>query len=244
MIRNIDTTSNKHPKISIIIVTLNVCNLIQPCLNSIYKQRYPNIEIIVMDGGSTDGTVEILRTNKNELSYLNSENDNGIYHAMNKALEHITGDWVYFLGADDVLFDDFSTLAHKVNNPVFIYYANVFLNGKKFRGEISSYQHSKSAICHQAIIYPKQVFDNYRYNTRYRISADHELNMRCWKDKNFTFKYVDLVIANFNHTGISSKNLDLDLEKDKAKLIFKYHGFINWIRYSFRQLKGILFLKD
>lgn len=243
MLNNTDKTINKYPKISIIIVTLNVHNLIQNCLNSIYKQQYPKIEIIVIDGGSTDGTVEILRSNKNKLAHSSSEQDNGIYYAMNKGLEHISGDWVYFLGADDELFDEFSKLAFKVENPFLIYYANVLLNGKKFRGKISSYQHSKSAICHQAIIYPKEVFEKYRFNTRYRISADHELNMKCWKDKNFSFHYVDLVIANFNHTGISSKNLDQDLENDKAKLIFRYHGFINWLRYSFRLIKGVLFLK-
>jgi len=228
------------PKVSIIIVTLNVEDILQNCLDSIYRQQYPNIEIVIIDGKSSDRTVEIIQANSSKIAYWHSEKDAGIYYAMNTGLDKITGDWVYFLGADDVLFDDFSKLAYQLNDHSLIYYGNVLLDGQKFRGKISAYQHSKSAICHQAIIYPEEVFDKYRFNTKYRISADHELNMRAWSDKNFTFYYVDLTIANFNHTGVSSANIDRDLELDKAKVIFKNHGFINWARYMFRQLKGRL----
>ena len=228
-------------KISIVIVTLNAADTLQKCLDSIYKQRYPSIEIILMDGGSSDNTIEILKANSGKIAVWKSEKDGGVYEAMNKALGYVTGDWVYFLGADDELFDDFSELAFQLNDPSLIYYGNVLLDGKKFRGKVSAYQHSKSAICHQAIIYPRKVFDKYRFNIKYRISADHELNMRAWKDKDFTFHYVDLIIANYNHTGMSSLNIDKDLEKDKPKVILKNHGVINWIRYEIRLLKGRIF---
>ena len=228
-------------KISIVIVTLNAADTLQKCLDSIYKQRYPSIEIILMDGASSDNTIEILKANSDKIAVWKSEKDGGVYEAMNKALGYVTGDWVYFLGADDELFDDFSELAFQLNDPSLIYYGNVLLDGEKFRGKVSGYQHSKSAICHQAIIYPRKVFDKYRFNTKYRISADHELNMRAWKDKDFTFHYVDLIIANYNHTGMSSLNIDNDLEKDKPKVILKNHGVINWIRYEIRLLKGRIF---
>jgi len=228
-------------KISIVIVTLNAQDTLQKCLDSIYKQRYPSIEIILMDGRSTDNTVDILKANHEKITVWKSEKDGGVYEAMNKALDYVTGDWVYFLGADDELFDDFSEFAYRLKDPSLIYYGNVLLDGKKFRGKVSAYQHSKSAICHQAIIYPRKVFDKYRFNTKYRISADHELNMRAWKDKDFTFHYVDLIIANYNHTGMSSLNVDKDLEKDKPKVILKNHGLINWIRYEIRLLKGRIF---
>jgi glycosyltransferase involved in cell wall biosynthesis len=241
MTDNSSMSETNYPEVSIIIVTLNVEKVLQNCLDSIYSQQYPSIEIVIMDGGSTDGTIDILKANDTKISCWKTEKDEGIYYAMNKALDYVTGDWVYFLGADDVLFDDFSKLAYQLNDPSLIYYANVLREGNKFRGKVSAYQHSKSAISHQAIIYPKQVFDKYRYNTYYKISADHELNMRCWKDKNFTFHYVDLVIANFNHTGFSSLNIDQDIERNKANLIFKNHGFVNWARYAFRLLKGRIF---
>jgi glycosyltransferase involved in cell wall biosynthesis len=237
---NDHSSANIHPKVSVIIVTLNVDNVLQNCLDSIYRQQYPNIEIIIIDGKSSDRTVDIIKANSDKIAYWQSEKDSGVYYAMNIALDHITGDWIYFLGADDMVFDDFSTLAYQLSNHSLIYYGNVLMDGQKFRGRVSAYQHSKSAICHQAMIYPKEVFGKYRFNTKYRISADHELNMRAWKDKNFTFYYVDLIIANFNHTGLSSNNIDRDLEIDKAKVIFKNHGFLNWARYMFRLLKGRL----
>jgi glycosyltransferase involved in cell wall biosynthesis len=231
-------TDNKAlPKVSIIIVTLNVADTLQACLDSIYAQQYPNIEIVVMDAVSTDGTVDILKANDSKIASWRSEKDGGIYDAMNKALDYITGEWVYFLGADDVLFADYSKLAYQLADANTIYYANVLLRDKKYRGKVTAYQHAKGTICHQAMIYPKHVFDKYRFNTRYRISADHELNMRCWKDKTLNFYYVDLVIANFNHTGASSKP-DKVFLADHANLIRENHGFFPWLRFVIRQYRN------
>ncbi|MDB5089550.1 MAG: hypothetical protein JWR09_3544 [Mucilaginibacter sp.] len=235
---------NKLPfsKISIIIVTLNVETTLQNCLDSIYKQVYPSLEIIVMDGGSTDGTVNLLKANDAQISLWKSEKDNGIYDAMNKALDYVTGDWVYFLGADDVLFDDFSALAYQLKDHSVIYYGNVLMKGKKNKGEVKPYQHAKDNICHQAIIYPKEVFEKHKFNTIYKISADHVLNMQCWR--HFKFQYIDLIVADFNDTGVSSLNLDEKFEKDRARLILKYHGFMVYLRFAFRLLKMNLFPKN
>lgn len=231
-------TDNKAlPKISVIIVTLNVADTLQACLDSIYAQQYPNIEIVVMDAVSTDGTVDILKANDSKIALWRSEKDGGIYDAMNKALDYITGEWVYFLGADDVLFADYSNLAYQLADANTIYYANVLLRDKKYRGQVTAYQHAKGTICHQAMIYPRHVFNKYRFNTKYRLSADHELNMRCWKDKNLNFYYVDLTIANFNHTGASSKP-DKVFIADQPALIRKNHGFMLWLRFVIRQYRN------
>jgi glycosyltransferase involved in cell wall biosynthesis len=239
----LNKAESELPKLSIIIVTLNVAHYLQDALNSIYAQTYPNIEIVIMDGLSTDGTVDILKANDDKIALWRSEKDGGIYEAMNKALDYITGEWVYFLGADDVLFDDFSKLAYELKDQSVLYYANVMLKDIKYRGQVTAYMHAKSTICHQAMIYPKWVFDKYRFNTKYRISADHELNMRCWKDPNLHFKYFDLIIARFNHTGASSA-VDLVFEKDKADLIRENHGFKLWLRFVFRRFKGKLLRRE
>ncbi|MES2278321.1 MAG: glycosyltransferase family 2 protein [Bacteroidota bacterium] len=228
---------SQYPKVSIIIVTLNVADSLQPCLDSIYKQTYPNIEIVIMDGLSTDGTVDILKANDSRIACWRSEKDGGIYQAMNKGLDYITGDWVYFLGADDILYDDFSTLAYQLKDHSLIYYANVSYQGQKYRGEVTAYQHAKGAVCHQAIIYPKEVFTVHqlRFDPKYKISADHVLNMQCWRK--FRFVYVDLMIAFFNDTGVSTQYLDGAFERDKQKLIFKHHGFVTGMRYVIRLMK-------
>jgi glycosyltransferase involved in cell wall biosynthesis len=231
-------TANHHPpKISIIIVTYNAAATLQKCLDSIYAQTYPSLEIIVLDGASTDGTVAILEKNKDKIAYWKSEPDKGIYEAMNTALEHFTGEWVYFLGADDVLYPDFSAFAAQLKDHAHVYYGNVMFRGKKHRGEVSAYQHAKGAVCHQAVIYPKEIFTKkgMRFNTKYRIVADHELNMRCWRK--FPFRYLDYTIALFNDSGISSTKVDHVFKKDQLKLTFKYHGLITGIRYAIRLMK-------
>ena len=230
-------------KISIIIVTYNAGEHLQACLNSIRQQPFQNLEVVVADGGSTDNTVDILRSNEDVISTWISEKDDGIYDAMNKAIALATGDWFYFIGADDTLLPDFSNMAHQLKEPHTIYYGSVLAKGGKYLGFMSPYRQAKIGICHQAMIYPKFVFSKYKFDLAYHISADHHLNMKCWLDKSINFEFVDLIIANFNHTGISSLQKDKLFEKHKAALIFKYFGLSIWARFSFRKLKAKLLNK-
>ena len=227
-------------KISIIIVTYNAAKTLQKCLDSIYNQRYPNLEIIIIDGASTDGTVNILEENSSKIYFWLSEKDAGIYDAMNKALDYFTGSWVYFLGADDELLDDFSNLAFELEDTSSIYYGSVFCRGKKCSGYISRYYQAKVGMYHQSMIYPARVFQNHKYNLRYPISADYVLNMELAGDPDFKFVFKDYLVANFNHTGVSGQNGDEFLANDKSQLIRKNFGLILWARYRFRELKGDL----
>jgi len=223
--------------LSIIIVTYNAASTLQQCLDSIYAQSYKPIHIIVIDGNSTDGTVDILEQNQHHFKYWISEKDKGVYDAMNKALPHIDTRFVYFLGADDELLPAFSTFATEAAHNHTIYYANVLANNKVRLGHLTPYQMAKVGIYHQAMIYPKEVFDKYQYNLKYRISADYALNMQCYGDKQFSFVYKDLVIAKFNHTGLSGFGADEAFKQDKSNMILRYFGFKIWLKYTFRQLK-------
>jgi glycosyltransferase involved in cell wall biosynthesis len=228
------------PQINIVIVTYNAAATLQKCLDSIYSQQYPAIDIIIVDGKSTDSTVPIIQNNATKITFWKSEKDEGIYDAMNKALGHITGDWVYFLGADDELFPEFSAMAYELKDSSNIYYGSVLSNGKKQSGELSPYYMAKGGIYHQSIIYPKTVFEKYRFNTKYKIVADNVLNMQCYGDGAFKFVYKDYIIAHFNHQGVSGTNVDHVFEKDKSKLILGYFGIKIWTRYLFRLLKAML----
>jgi glycosyltransferase involved in cell wall biosynthesis len=221
--------------ISIIIVTFNAATTLQRCLDSIYRQRNIVAEIIIIDGNSTDATVDIIKANTEYLYYWESNKDNGIYDAMNKALKHIKSKWVYFIGADDELYDDFSNFVLELADNTCIYYANVITRGIKRSGELTAYQQAKDGIFHQAMIYPKSVFEKFNYNLRYRIFADYELNMRCFKHYNFLYK--DYIIAHFNHTGSSGFIEDIQFKKDKSSLIYRNFGLIIWLRYIFKQMK-------
>lgn len=97
------------PLISIIVATYNCAGVLPGCLASIAAQGYPNRELIVADGGSNDGTLEVIRANAADITHWQSEPDKGVYDAWNKALVHARGEWVCFLGADD-RFHDSDTL--------------------------------------------------------------------------------------------------------------------------------------
>ncbi|EOR93988.1 Glycosyl transferase, family 2 [Arcticibacter svalbardensis MN12-7] len=195
------------------------------------------MEIIVIDGGSTDGTVDILKANHPSIAYWKSEKDYGVYDAMNKALDHVSGEWVYFLGADDELLQGFSDLAEELKSQSTIYYGSVLKDSMKYLGRLSDYLHAKTGICHQAMIYPSSVFKKYTFPDDYSISADQVLNMWCWKDKLFDFEFKDHMVAIFNHTGISSVKKDALFEKRKSSLILENYGIMIWLRFLFKRLK-------
>lgn len=94
------------PLITIIVAVRNGEATIQRCIDSVSQQTYTNRELIVIDGASIDATVDIIRQNSSYISYWESKKDKGVYHAWNKALNHVKGDWICFLGADDFFWNE------------------------------------------------------------------------------------------------------------------------------------------
>ena len=122
---------------------------------------------------------------------------------MNKGIQHVTGQWVYFLGADDELLPGFSDMASELSDINAVYYGNVFAEGRIRLGELTRYQIAKCGLYHQAMIYPKSVFEKYSYNTSYKLSADFALTLQLCGDSAYAFIYKNHTLANFNHEGIS-----------------------------------------
>lgn len=226
-----------QPLITIIIVTFNAGKHLQNCINSVSKNNYKNIELLVFDGASTDNTIDILKANESKVNYWQSEPDKGIYDAMNKAVLKASGKWILFLGADDKLADEFADVIPYLKDENCIYYGDYISNGKRYGGKFSSYRLAKANFCQQNLLYCKKVFDKYRFSLKYPISADHLLNMQCWADKDFRFEYHSIIFSDFAYTGISSTNTDIALEKDRESLIKKYLGYPVLIRYFFRIAK-------
>lgn len=229
--------------VSVIIVTYNAETTIAACLKSIYEQSCKAIEVIIIDGASTDNTVQILKQNEHWITYWKSEPDKGIYDAMNKALPYISTDWVIFLGADDLLLPGFSQMLAELTDHKTIYYGNVIYKGEIHSGYTTTYHQAKLGIFHQSIIYPAAVFRKYRYNLKYRIAADYALNMQLNKDTGFKFEYRNCVVTAYNDTGISAVEKDLPFEADKSKMVFQNYGLKIWLRYLFRMLRSGLKFK-
>jgi len=226
------------PLISIILVTLNAEAYLRTCLLSIINQQYTNIELLVFDGLSTDSTIEIIKEYDTQISYWQSSPDQGIYDAMNKAIQQSTGDWIYFIGADDKLLPGFTNMCEELTSKSNVYYGDMSYSGKvTSRKKYSGYRLSKETICHQAIFYPRAAFEYYSYDLHYPLAADWALNLRLWSDKRFKFVFFPHVIADFSLSGASSLNQDKNFLEDQTRLVKKYLGFVIYLRFCIKKLR-------
>lgn len=192
-------------KISIVTVCYNAERYIENVFLSVKFQTYSNIEYIVVDGESNDGTLDVIKKYEGVISRWISEPDNGVYDAMNKALDLATGDFLLFLGADDhfISYDTISNAVQFMNQKDYVYYGDVYRNVRNdlYRGKFSKYLLACENICHQAIFYPKSVYKQVKYDLNYPIYADYIYNIRNWRK--YTYKYIPVCIAYFNCTGVS-----------------------------------------
>ena len=222
------------PKITIITPTYNTGESIEIALTSVAGQTYPNIEHIIVDGASKDKTLPIIRKHQkvNKNIRLLTEKDTGIYDAMNKGMDLCTGDWLFFMGADDAFVNE-RVLSDLYEQGVFqeehIVYGNVILKGDApwakdgtiYDGPFSLEKLFKVNICHQCILYPKSVIRQIgHYDTRYKVTSDWDYNFRCWARYKFT--YIDKIIAVFATGGKSSEGGDYQLHLDFPENIINY----------------------
>lgn len=235
----------EQPYFSIIIPTYNSTQTLQTCLNSIIVQSFQNFEIIIIDGYSTDSTLEIIKINASLLTSQFkwcSEMDKGIYDAMNKGIKKATGKWLYFLGSDDILNN--SLVLQKVfdinKSKHNVVYGNVKIvgdttwasNGDIYDKCFDLLKLLQKNICHQAIFYNKECFtDNASiYNVEYKLCADWDLNFRFWAIKPFLF--IDIMVADFYSGGTTTKtNIDESFSRDFNKNLNHYFSIKNVSNY-------------
>ena len=218
-------------KISIITVCLNAAQTIENTIHSVISQSYPYIEYIIIDGQSTDGTQDIINKYCDKISVYISEKDAGIYDAMNKGIALATGDFIYFLGGDDVLNGDIikEIVPYLNTNVNSVHYGQVLLSPshKLFGGKFSKWRLIHKNITHQSIFYPARVFETKKFNTKYPIAADWDFNLYLMS-KNIRFEYNGLIIAVFNVNGISS-NGDKEFYQDRRMIVKEYFGIRAWL---------------
>lgn len=210
----------KNPKVSIIIVTYNAKSVIKNAIESVGKQTYANTELIIIDGNSSDGTIEVLK-NSNEIAFWLSEPDVGIYDAMNKGIKFATGEWIVFLGADDVFYDSksiSSVFEDEIDYQNFDFiYGNVWLKKSKriMGGSRDICSLIENNIPHQAIFFNRRVFDIVgKFNQRYSILGDYDLNIRIFSNPIIKSKYVDKILGIFDQSGVSGRMIDGNFFKD------------------------------
>ena len=233
------------PLVSIIIATMNASTHIGKCLESIAAQSLASMEVVIVDGGSNDNTLSIVRSFSAKPIQVFSGPDKGIYDALNKGSRIAKGKWLYFMGADDLLLPGFSELANKMTDENTVYYADSEpfhnlpgpVDFELLIGEFSSYRLAKHCMNHQVILYPARVFTKYSYDLRYRVFADYALNIQVWGDVSFQKKHYPILIARYNVTGFSSQNKDEKFEKEKPMIVKESMGLLIYYRLMFKRWK-------
>ncbi len=190
------------PTITVVVATHNNMETVQQCIDSVALQTYPDKELIIIDGGSTDGTVDLLKANQQVIAYWVSEPDRGIYHAWNKGLTRAGGDWICFLGADDHFWDRYvlTKMAEelaKLPVEIRVAYGQIMLLSGAGEGlyaigepwERLKQRFLKSmCIPHPGMMHRRSLFEQHGgFDESFRIAGDYELLLRELKTTDAAF---------------------------------------------------------
>ena len=224
----------KLPLISIITPTFNVEETIERNIQNVIRQDYKHIEHIFVDNCSADNTVALISKYQKEYPHIRllTGKDEGIYDALNKGMEKSAGDWFYFLGADDELYND-QILSELVAEGWFereeVIYGDVLINNDApwakdatvYDGPFTLEKLLQKNICHQSIFYPGSVKAKIGfYSLKYPVTADWDYNVRCYA--NYPFKYLNRIIAVFKGGGKSSEKDVNSFYRDLPQKVIAY----------------------
>ena len=213
-----ESENTKSPVITVIVAVYNGADTLQQCIDSVVNQVYPSRQLIIVDGNSTDGTVQLLNENSEYIDYWISEPDSGVYNACNKGLRQANGDWICFLGADDFFWDDhvlerLSRTLPTVSPDIRLAYGQIMLIGTGDEvlfpvGEswdtFRSRFHKGACLPHQGVLHRRELFEEIgQFDESFRIGGDYEIMLRELKDAEAVFM-PDMIVASMRQGGLSS----------------------------------------
>lgn len=217
-------------KITVITVCYNAADTLEQTIESVINQTYQNIEYIIVDGGSTDETLSIIRKYEHKITKWISEPDKGIYDAMNKGIEMASGEWLNFMNAGDVFAS--KDVLEKIfssdypDKTAFLYSDNYY-KGKEGRLLLSHHDHKIPSILHQSAIYRKELHNRHGLYavTPKIIISDFLFFCMIPAEK---FKKVDTIISINTTDGISGSSLWCGTQRLCAMVVFR--------KYTFKQM--------
>lgn len=209
-----------NQRISIITVVLNAGQTLEAAIKSVLSQDKSLFEYWIIDGGSTDGSLDIIKKYSDQLAGWISEPDHGIYDAMNKGIDRVNGQWLYFLGADDQLNPEILTKVSPHLNPnlAAVYGDVIYDTGHIMHSWIGYGTIIQNTLHHQATFYNRNLFESFRYNVVYRIISDYELNLQIFLKKLPTL-FVPYIIATCGSTGTSSVLSTVEVNDLRGKYV-------------------------
>ena len=208
-------------KYTIITINFNNSAELRQTIESVVGQTLKDIEYIVIDGGSTDGSVEVIKDYADHIDYWISEPDNGVYNAMNKGLAKAHGEYVNFMNSGDTFHspDVLEEVDRQIGDADILFgnvcnrATGVRYGGIKAGSEVTFLTLKKEILCHQATFYRRDIFNRHPYDESLRLIADWKVNVQAIVTDNCKVKVVDTMIARYDLTGISSTQCQLHAEE-------------------------------
>jgi glycosyltransferase involved in cell wall biosynthesis len=210
-------------KISVVTAVYNRCETVSQSLDSIFSQTYPFVESVVIDGGSVDGTLELIKNYRSKIGFFVSEKDSGIYEALNKGIKNSTGDVVGFLHSDDVFENDkvLEKIAAIFQNPdivavygdvVHVKYDNLDQITRYWKAGF--YDDASFALGwmppHPTLYVRRSLYQQFGgFNTSYRISADYDCILRFFTVGKINAFYIPEVLVRMRVGGISNRSIKM-----------------------------------
>lgn len=208
-------------KISIVTISYNCINVVEETILSVIRQTYTNIEYIIIDGASKDGTVDVIRRYADKINYFVSEPDKGIYDAMNKGLNAATGDWVIFMNAGDSFYNNtvIERFVPQIEKDTVIAHGDIMVIGKHFKYHRKptpiEQMKERMTVRHQATFTKLSYHKTHPFDTSYRSSGDYAFFYKAYFDDKVKFQYIPLCVANFDNTGISNANFKSSFRENR-----------------------------
>lgn len=230
----------RQPLVSIITITYNAEATLERTIESVRRQNYPNIEYIIIDGASKDGTLAIIERNKDIVTTYISESDNGIYDAMNKGLDRATGEYVWFMNSGDELADEvvLSKAVQNAPEEADVLYGETVVTDMKgsiigerrlsLTEELTWRSFRKGmVVCHQSFIARRSLCGS--YDTKYKYSADFDWCLNILKKSNIVYD-TKLVLSRFLDGGFTKQHIIPGL-KERFRIMVNNYGLIKTICY-------------
>ena len=229
-------------RISVVTVCYNAVDCIEQTMLSVLDQTYHDIEYIIIDGGSTDGTVDIIKKYADRLAYWISEPDKGIYDAMNKGIAVATGDYINFMNAGDTFRDQSSiyTYVDVIKPESEIIYGDVII---KYH---SQFQYRKPLwldhlseclpFCHQSVIVKTGLLRDRQFDTSYRILGDYDFFYSCYK-RGLCFQYIPEALSVYDSTEGVSKDCLSEIMAEKFRIWGIEHNWLLKLPWQVKLIK-------
>ena len=212
-------------KFSIITINYNNRDGLRSTIDSVVRQTSDDYEFIVIDGGSTDGSVEVVNNYKDRINYWVSEPDKGIYHAMNKGVAQAHGDYCIFMNSGDCFYDQTVLERVKAANPSEdIVVGKVVIDDQNHiispppKGEFTMYHLYSGSIPHQGSFIRTELLRKYPYDEELKISSDWKFFVQALIFDNSTIRYIDDFVARYDTTGVGLSHPEL-MKSEKVRYL-------------------------